>query len=559
MIFKIIFFIILIFLNICIVKSELHAIETNGTVIIGTKLYTVFEKKPYAAFWKIPYADPPLGGLRFKPPRIGPWFGKPYYNYSTPYNNTCAYGYTEDCLYLNVFTPTTEKLVYFPVIVGIHEYSDTHGPDFLIDENVAVVTVSFRTSIFGFLNTGDTFAEGNMGAKDILAALKWIRDNISYFNGDINRVTVFGSGINTNIVASLLLSANSEDLFNRVIIQDGSALSPADYRSYNFEISNKLYWNLHGPFEKFNRTNFYELLRESSIKQLLLASRGLFDSTEVRDNQRLIHSFGPTVETSGKAAFMNKFPLQVYKRKITNNAVEVMIGYTNLNSLYKLEGFVRNKKLLKYLNYNFQYLLPFGGRRDEYGSKLYRKIRRNIMDFYFVNGTVGERSLRRYAKYVSDQVIYPALRQARLHARVSCNNVYLYRFTSRGPFNVVWNTLLANLNWSGATEGDQICYQFRCKSLNRAYEAAAPTERLLIKKIARLLANFAKHGNPTPDPTDDILENLQWTPLVPHKRMRALTFGKTIKMTNVPEEKRMTFWDQLRKDFFPDGKINDEF
>lgn len=412
-----------------------------------------------------------------------------------PYNDSCSLGYSEDCLYLSVYTPIIQDIQYFPVVVWVHEYSHAHGPDFFIDEDVLVVTVSFRTSIFGFLNTGDSFAEGNMGAKDLIAVLEWIREYISYFNGDLNRVTVFGSETTAPIVASLLLSAAGEDLFNRVIVQSGSALSPADYRTYNFDVSNKLYWNLHGPFEKFNRTNLYELLSKSSTKQLLAASRDLFDSTEVRDNQRLINAFSPTVEASARGAFMNKFPLEVYDRKITNNAVEVMLGYTNLDSLHKLDGFVTNRKLLKYLNYNFQYLLPFEGRKDEYGSKLYKKIRRKIMDFYFVNGTVGERSLRRYAKYVSDQVIYPILRQASLHAQVSCNHVYLYRFTFRSSLNIVWNTLLRNLNLSGATAGDEICYQFKCKSLSGAYNISADSnERHFIRKMARLLANFVKHG-----------------------------------------------------------------
>ncbi|KAJ8717130.1 hypothetical protein PYW08_005529 [Mythimna loreyi] len=397
-----------------------------------------------------------------------------------------------------------------------------------------------------------------MGAKDIVSALRWIRDNISYFNGNLNKVTVFGSGSTAPIVASLLLSAAGNDLFNRVIIQDGSALSPADYRNYNFEIMNKLYWNLNGPFEKFNRTKLYELLTKSSVRKLFVASHDLYDSTEVRDNQRLINSFSPTVEVSGKGAFMNKLPLEVYKRKITNNAVEVMIGYTNLDSLHKLDGFVKNRKLLKYLNYNFQYLLPFDGRRDEYGSKLYKKIRRKIMDFYFVNGTVGERSLRRYAKYASDQVIYTILRQASLQAQVSCNNVYLYRFTFRGSFNIMWNTFFRNLNLSGATSGDEICYQFKCRSLSTSYITATSVERLFIKKITRLLANFAKFGNPTPHSSDDILEGLQWLPLTPYQSMRGLNMGPQLKMMRLPEEKRMEFWDQLRHEFFPDREINDE-
>nr|XP_049701303.1 juvenile hormone esterase [Helicoverpa armigera]WRX06103.1 CCE023a [Helicoverpa armigera] len=556
--FSLIFF----FLSIWFCNSnsdEVYVINTNGTKIVGRKLFTIFEDKPYAAFWKIPYASPPVGKLRFKPPNPLRWLDKPTYNYSLPYNESCASGYIEDCLYLSIYTPIIEHIYQFPVIVWIHENAHRHSPDFLIDEEVIVVTVSLRTSIFGFLNTGDDFAGGNMGAKDVLTALRWIRDNISHFNGDLNKVTVFGSESTAPIVASLLVSAAGEDLFQRVIIQGGSALSPADYRNYNFEVMNKLYWNLDGPFEKFNRTRLYELLSKSSTKKLLVASYDIFDSTEVRDNQRLINSFPLTVELSGKGAFMNKFPLEVYKRKITNNAVEVMIGYTNLDSLHKLDGFVRNRKLLKYLNYNFQYLLPFEGRRDEYGSKLYKKIRRKIMDFYFVNGTVGERSLRRFAKYMSDQVIYPILRQATLHSQVSCNNVYLYRFTYRGPFSLVWNTVLRNLNLTGATSGDEICYQFKCKSLSTAYTAAETSnERLFIKKIARLLANFAKYGKPTPHSSDDILEGLQWLPLNPTKSVRLLNIGPELKMIKLPEAKRMEFWTQLRNEFFPDRIINHE-
>lgn len=381
------------------------------------------------------------------------------------------------------------------VMVWLHEYSNDHGPDFLIDENVIVVTVSYRNSIPGFLNTEDDFARGNMGAKDILLALKWIRENIIYFSGDPNRVTVIGSGIAANVVASFLISPLAEDLFTGAIVQSGSALAPTDYRSYNFEILNKLYWNFYGAFEKFNRSRLYERLQNATDLELASVSKELFDSTEVRDSQRLIKTFGNTVEASNKGAFMDEQPICKYRKGFINQGVDVMMGYNSLEAFYKLEGFANNKNLLKFMNYNFQYLLPFEGRKDEYLSKLYKKIRRKIMDFYFVNGTIGERSLRRYAKYLSDQVIYPVLRQARLHSERSSNHVYLYRFAFQGSLNAVWSTTLSKLRFNGATSGDEICYQFRCKSLEQAYIGTEVTfERYFVKKIARLLANFAKYG-----------------------------------------------------------------
>ncbi|KAG6451694.1 hypothetical protein O3G_MSEX007303 [Manduca sexta] len=530
------------------ISCEFYSLHTNGTTVIGRIMYTVFENRPYVAFWKLPYAEAPVDGLRFKPPKPKPWPEKSICNYSIPYEETCSTATNENCLFLSIYKPLSTK-INFAVMVWIHEHSNLHGPDFLIDEGVIVIAVSFRIGIFGFLNTGDEFARGNMGAKDMLAALRWIRDNISYFSGDVNKVTVIGSGRAASSVASFLLSPAAEDLYTRLIVQSDASLSPALYKNYNFEISNKLYWNLNGPFNKFNRTELYEILRNSSARRLSSVSTNLFDSSEVRDDQRLITAFGPTVESSSKGAFMNKLPLDVYKRKLCNNNAGVLIGYTSLESLHKLSGFVHNRKLLTYLNYNFQYLLPFEGRKDIYGSRRYREIRRKIMDFYFVNGTIGERSLRRYAKYVSDQVIYPILRQAILQAEASCNKIYLYRFSRRGLLNAVWHSSLRNLNLTGATAGDEICYQFRCKTLGDVYKNDnGANDKLFVKKVARLLANFAKFGDPTP--RNDQLLRIKWEPLVGDTCIRAMNFGKKIKMVDVPERKRMEFWDALKREYF---------
>lgn len=423
------------------------------------------------------------------------WQVRAKYNYSNPLNESCASRLTEDCLYLSIYKPLANQTYSYPVIVWIHENSYQHGPDFLIDEDVIMVTISFRIGVLGFLNTGDDFAEGNMGAKDMLTALRWLKEYITFFGGDKSKVTVIGSGKAASTVASFLLTPAAKGLFARLVIQSGSALSPAEYNEFQFEISSKLLWNLKGPFNKFNKTELYDELIKTSMNKLKLAAQDLFDSTEVRDNQRLINAFGPTVETTVNMPFMKKHPLEVYKQKLHNNNVDLLIGYTSLESFHKLEGFVRNRKLLESLTYNFQYLLPFEGKTDEYRSKRYNQIQKKIMGFYFVNGTIKERSLRRYAKYVSDQVIYPILRQARLQAPMSCNNVYLYRFAHKGSLNYVWGTLLSNLNMAGATAGDEICYQFKCKSINGIYKSKETSDdRQFIKKIARLLTNFAKYG-----------------------------------------------------------------
>lgn len=432
----------------------------------------------------------------FQPPKGRLDFLADPCDYSAPFEDTCSAHVSEDCLYLSIFVPQNEDPTYLPVMVWLHEHSKDHGPDFLIDQDVIVVTVSHRVGIFGFLNTDDSFAFGNMGAKDVIVALRWVRSNIAYFNGDPNRVTVFGSGQAASIVASLLVSPAAEDLFERVIVQSGTALSPADYKGYHFEIANKLYWRLGGSFDKFDRKRLYKMLSTATTEKLLSVSQNLFDSTEMRDNQRLINSFGPSVEMPNKHFFMNKSPLEAYDRKMTNNNADVMIGYTSLESIHKLCGLAKNRKLLPCLNYNFQYLLPFEGKSDGFMTKSYRDIRRRIMDFYFLNGTITEKSFRRYAKYVADQVVYPLLRQAKLHAEVSCRNVYLYRFPFNSALNVGWRAALHNsTKISGATSGDEVCYLFKCKSIEELYTSVenAP-QRHFIKTITRLWANFAKFG-----------------------------------------------------------------
>ncbi|XP_046970374.1 juvenile hormone esterase-like [Vanessa cardui] len=487
------------------------------------------------------------------PPKYIPFFENGIYDYSRPCCKTCAVISNEDCLYLSVYTPNIDnKTKQHPVLVWANEYANLHGPDFFIDENLIVVTVSFRFSIFGFLNTEDDYAEGNMGAKDILMALKWLRENITIFNGDPNRVTIIGSGLASTPVASMLVSIAADDLFKRAIILDGSALSPADYRRNNLDVAHKLYRRLSRNFDVFNIKKLHKILNDTPSAGLLLASSNLYDSTEVRDTQRLINSFGCSLEISSKIPFMNKSPVNVYHEKNINNKVQVIFGYTTLTNLFKLKGIAKNRELLEYLNYNFQYLLPFEGGCNEYDSKRYRVIQKEILDFYFLNGTIGKRSLKRYAKYVSDQVLYPLLRQATLHNRSSHSDVYLYRFAFKGSLNIGWRSSVPNLEWTGATLGDETCYLFRCKSETDVYKSLKCNERHFIKKIVRLLANFVKHGNPTPNPRDDILDTLKWIPLGKTEKLQAMNFGRHLRMVSVPEEKRKHFWDRIMKEYFND-------
>nr|CAD7204276.1 unnamed protein product [Timema douglasi] len=198
--------------------------------------------RQFYAFQSIPYARPPVGDLRFAPPKAAlPWTevlnatsDVPVMclqkNYLLP--NPSVSG-VEDCLVLNVFTPEINPSRPLDVMVYIHGggfFSGTgatvyNGPDYLMDKDIVLVTFNYRLGALGFLSTGDDEAPGNLGLKDQVTALRWVRDNIEAFGGNPNSVTIFGQSAGSSCVHYHILSKMSAGLFHRAISQSGTALN----------------------------------------------------------------------------------------------------------------------------------------------------------------------------------------------------------------------------------------------------------------------------------------------------------------------------------------------
>ncbi|WP_439134886.1 carboxylesterase/lipase family protein [Pseudomaricurvus sp.] len=190
----------------------------------------------------IPYAEPPVGDLRWKAPQLLE-FPEDYD--ATTVGAGCpqapsAFGLpsvSEDCLYLNVYEPEKKRgfwgHIKRPVMVWIHGGAFTYGeghtydPEKLVEEGVVVVTVNYRLGALGFMAHPALTAEGggasgNYGLMDQQAALQWVQDNIERFGGDPDRVTIFGESAGGLSVHAQIASPKAEELFSGAIIQSGA-------------------------------------------------------------------------------------------------------------------------------------------------------------------------------------------------------------------------------------------------------------------------------------------------------------------------------------------------
>jgi para-nitrobenzyl esterase len=188
-------------------------------------------------FLGLPYAAPPVGALRWQPPQpAAPWHGIRDATAFAPHcaQNASPFGQastSEDCLYLNVYTPAHRR-GRAPVVVWIHGgalvtgESDDYDPTGLVADGAIVVTINYRLGALGFLAhpalAGPGGSSGDYGLMDQQAALRWVQRNIARFGGDTHNVTIAGESAGGLSVASQLVSRGARGLFQRAIIESGA-------------------------------------------------------------------------------------------------------------------------------------------------------------------------------------------------------------------------------------------------------------------------------------------------------------------------------------------------
>nr|XP_027216592.1 esterase FE4-like [Penaeus vannamei] len=260
--------------------AETVEVQLQQGAIVGSRSEAKGGRAFYG-FLGIPFAQPPVGALRFKDPvAAGAWEGVRNGTVAPPLcpqPDAPSDWMQEDCLYLSVFTPQPNRtdlpvMVWLPQGGFISDATPLFQPEFLLAKDVVLVVLQHRLGVLGFLSTEDAELPGNLGLKDQAMALRWVQDNIRDLGGDPDKVTIFGQNAGGAAVHYHMLSPMSSGLFQRAIMQSGAALCPWALREDHRQVAFGFGRMVGCPGERAdaaNSTALVDCLRDVPVEQLM--------------------------------------------------------------------------------------------------------------------------------------------------------------------------------------------------------------------------------------------------------------------------------------------------
>ncbi|KAK6194913.1 hypothetical protein SNE40_000445 [Patella caerulea] len=500
-------------------------VKTEKGLVQGFRMTT--NGKDLDAFFGIPYAKPPLGGMRFKPPiPVDPWDG--ILN-ATVKPKCCMQGYdqvfgnfsgawvwnpntqpSEDCLYLNVWVPKTnppyENKAVMVWIYGGSFYSgsaalDIYDSQHLATENdVIVVAMQYRVGALGFLAMGHHEAPGNAGMFDQRLALEWVQRNIHHFGGSSKNVTLFGESAGAVSIGLHMVSPISRGLFDRAILQSGAPHN--EWGTVPTEEGIRRGRLLAGFMDcdsKAEASDVIECLRNVPAEHFQMhefsVAKGIiqFPFVPVVDGNFL-------VETPAESLIRGNFkrcPLLLG----SNSNEGIWFLFYEIQEFFTLEstGLLTSEQFKAVLSRLFEFYPQYPHKQNDFGMDAIIFQYTNWLDpkDQYKNRLQSEQSVGdcHFVCFVQET--------ASIYARAGMN-VYSYLFDHRSSVSP-WP------EWTGVMHGDEIAFIFgEPLNANSKYLAR---ERDLSRKLMRYWSNFAKTGDPNRGPGEMSLN--EWPPFLP--------------------------------------------
>ncbi|XP_018571949.2 esterase FE4-like [Anoplophora glabripennis] len=501
------------------------------------KISTDFDGNHFYSFQGIPYAKPPLGDLRFKAPEPPEkWNGilDATENGNECYAKSNIYTGSEDCLFINVFTKKIQAKFLKPVMFLIHgggfisgsSHSIMFGPEYLITQDVVLVTFNYRLGVLGFLCLDDSTlgVPGNAGLKDMVMALNWVQYNIKNFSGDPNNVTIFGQSSGGASVHLLMLSPMAKGLFHKAIAQSGCALNVwARGKKHTVHLLADIL-----GIDSTSDKVILEQLQKISVKELYNSSNKLADPFYVGK----VRPFGPIVEKKSAKSFLSEEPIDLIKSG-RYHKVPLIMGYCSREGIFVYAMCTKGTLL------NDETIVPYSVNL-RIGSDQYNSTVNSIKKFYFNDRNPLENKDDIYRLYTDNFFLLDMYNSARYLSETGNSPIYFYKFSLDTTLNSMKR--FYSVTEPGACHSDELSYLFKNGLTPEDIEPKSP-EYVGIKRMIKLWTNFVKYGNPTPNEQNNLLST-SWKPLE-SSRFNYLDIGEELVMKTDPEKKAMYFWNNL--------------
>ncbi|XP_056129170.1 neuroligin-3a isoform X3 [Lampris incognitus] len=470
----------------------------------------------------------------------------------------------EDCLYLNIYVPTEDGThakkqgedlsdndgdedegIFHdtgakPVMVYIHGGSYMEGTGNMIDGsvlasygNVIVITLNYRVGVLGFLSTGDQAAKGNYGLLDQIQALRWISENIGFFGGDSNRITVFGSGIGASCVSLLTLSHHSEGLIFRSIIQSGSALSSwaVNYQpvKYTRLLAEKVGCNV------LDTLDMVDCLRKKSSRELV--------EQDIQPARYHV-AFGPVIDGD---VIPDDPEILMEQGEFLN--YDIMLGVNQGEGLRFVENVVDSEDGVSGNDFDFS-VSDFVD--SLYGYPEGKDTLRETIKFMYTDWADRDNPETRrktlVALFTDHQWVEPSVVTADLHARYG-SPTYFYAFYHHCQS-------LMKPAWSDAAHGDEVPYVFGIPMIGPTDLFPcnfSKNDVMLSAVVMTYWTNFAKTGDPNkPVPQDtkfihtkaNRFEEVAWSKYNPQDQLY-LHIGLKPRVRDHYRATKVAFWKHL--------------
>ncbi|XP_046971552.1 carboxylesterase 5A-like [Vanessa cardui] len=416
----------------------------------------------------------------------------------------------EDCLQLDVHVPPGSNL---PVLAWVTGGSGRYNPSLLVKQGIVVVTIRHRLGAVGFLCLGEDKIPGNAGLKDVVLALRWVRDNIIAFHGNPDKVIVAGQSFGAALVESLMLTPMATGLFHGAILQSGTVLAPW---AFNYDAENrakflKMNFDESKDMHFLNKVGIADLAGRSEDLEVPYLPFGVCIEKPLKSQERLLSQAPFDIMSTGN---MSKVPM--------------IVGYTN-NEAYVFASMLKSAKALAKMSKGMEFLLPSElqtNKRDV--PQLVNKVH----DMYFE----GNMTMASLLAYHRDAYFLGHIhRSVRLHASFS-DSVYYYQFSYLGNVGVEGEPGVIK---TGAAHSDELAYLFPAKG-----EKLEDEDGIVQENIVRLWTNFVKHLNPTPES-----EHFLWEPVNPHD-VRLLDINVDLNMIDFPHKRKTQMWKDIYEKYY---------